>query len=60
MSKWSYKAKSQHNETHKDWKPCTEKEKLRIDSQHPNKFIFKENKQPKPTPSMTEKQKAAK
>lgn len=50
--KWLYKAKSPYIKIHRDWLPCSIEEKKRLEKQHPQTFMFKENKPPEPTPSM--------
>lgn len=58
MSKWQYKARNMQNKAHKDWKPCTQAQKDKIQKQYPHKFEFKEVSKPEPTPSMKKAKKA--
>lgn len=49
---WLYKAKRKESKVHKDWQPCTNEEKERLEKMVPYRFEFKKNESPKPTPSM--------
>ena len=52
--KISYRKKRQFWVSNKEvaWQPCTEAQKAQIETSAPNRFEFKEEKKPKPTPSM--------
>jgi len=50
--KWFFKSKNKHHKVHSDWKPCTVKEKEKLEKMRPFSFEFKEKTKPEKTPSM--------
>ena len=56
-TKWLYRTKpsKQRATTQNEWKPCTNAQREKLDRMRPNKYEFKENKPPEPTPNMIAK-----